>query len=1158
MNVRFWIPGLLAWLSVSVLLGQTPVTTLSGQISDAKTGLPLPFATVYLNNTSKGTLADSNGVYRLTNVPLGSQELVASVLGYKTGRQALRLTDTSPRRVNLRLEPTDQMLATVTVKARRSKEWLRQFRILSRELLGNRPEARKCRILNPEVLSFREENGHLLATAVEPLVIVNEALGYRLYYNLLHFDYYRYHLLFAGTTRFEELTATNPRQPAQWQAGRMKAYRGSLQHLLANLLTGTHEQAGYQVYQAPLLVTTSTQTLPLVSREARQYIDSQRALTLFSPGELPFERRLGSEQPLEVYYNRVYTSNSPYRDSPYAYSLLILPKGLVGLNTNGCITQGNGLDVRGYLSNDRLATLLPADWNPIEEEGLTPVAITAGRILRADAGLDSLSTLRRRHARRTPPLVYVQTDKALYSTGDQLWLSAYVLDAARQLPIAGRDGTLQVELVAPSGRPVYHQWLPLTDGRVATGFRLSDTLQAGTYRLRAYTALNQPAEGPTFEKTFILFNTIRPSAPSRPINPKPSLPATTVALAADSPDMQFLPEGGRWLMEVPGRLGIKVLQPNGRGLSVSGRIVDQHGNEAARFRTNDLGMGQVVLTPRAGHRYAAVLDEPVGQSTQTVPLPVPEAEGWLLTVDAVSDSSQLTVTIKATGRYSRLPVYVTLQSREQLVYRQKWQLTKGEAQFALSTVALPPGVCRLTLWDSAYQPRAERLVFVPDHTPSVQMRVSTAKPRFDPQEPIAIGLQFRDAEGYPVSGFWSAAVTDAEQVPADTNGSDMRTHLLLTSGLRGHVESPAYYMEPDRLGDLDNLLLTQGWRRLPAPEPADSSSGWLLSGRVLDSRGRPLAGESVMLQFQSKELKVLRSLTTGLQGDFSLNGLLLPDTVQVRAVVPRVKNAVVRFDRPGNRFPAAPLPPPDWEALAPWRALGMLRQATFPALYRDSTARTLAEVIVRAAKPVDKRPIEVERASLHTQADGVLVVEDNGIAMRTATMKELLDMVPGIKSLSRGITSGDNTPLYIVDGIYANYETVDLLDPRMVQRIEILKNAGTAAIYGVRAANGIIAIYTLKGKRTEELTASLGPATTLMGLSTPQTYYTPKYLPAGETAHADRRDVLYWKPLGTMDANGLANLVFPLSDTAKRLRIVVQGLTSEGVPLVFSWELPVR
>ncbi|GAB3643819.1 carboxypeptidase regulatory-like domain-containing protein [Spirosoma arcticum] len=1164
MKIRCALLQLMAGLWVGAALAQTPTASLTGRVLDAQTNQPLPFATVYLNNTSRGTVADSNGVYRLTNVPLGNAELVGSVLGYQTLRQPLRLTDARLRAVDLRLQPTDQALATVTVTARRNPAWARQFRTFSRELLGNRPQARVCRIMNPGVLSFTEEKGHLRAQATEPLVIENGALGYRLHYSLLLFDLYRSKLLFAGSARFEELPATSPRQQTGWQANRQKVYQGSLQHLLATLLAGTHEQAGYLVYRTPLTGEDNDQTLPLVRTTERQYVGSQQAQALFRPGELPVERRLLSDQPLEVYYNRVYAANSPYRDSPYAYSLLLLPNRSLDLTTTGGITQGNGLDVRGYLGNERLATLLPADWVPPSEETLVPANIDAGRPQRPDAGLDSLIALRRRHYERTAPIVYVQTDKALYATGDQLYLSAYVLDAARQLPIVSRTETaLQVALIAPTGRVVQHQWLRLTDGRAAASFRLADTLTAGTYRLRAYTARDQVANGPAFECSFPVLN-LKQSAPGPVLSQTVATASGAVAHSPlpDSPDVQFLPEGGRWLAGVAGWVGIKALQTNGRGLSVSGRLIDQTGTEVARFRTNALGMGQVKLTPQAGQRYVALLDPLAGTTTRPVPLPAVEPEGWALSVDALSDSSRLTVSVRATGRYSQQPVYVTLQSREQLAYRQKWVLTNGEARFTLSTATLPPGVCRVTLWDMTNQPRAERLVFVPESAGGLQMRVITGKPRYEARELVAVGLQFRDADGYPVAGSWSAAVTDADQLPADTTRPDLRTYLLLTGGLRGTVEFPGYYLEPEHRSDLDNLLLTQGWRRLPAPARADSTGGWTLSGRVRDERGRPVVGKAVVVSLEQGGERMLRRVSTDAQGGFRLGGLTIADTVQVQAGVPDLAGAVLTFDAPGLPFPSPALAPPEWPILSSFMTDARVRQTAWPALYRDSTARQLAEVTVRAAKPKPERPKDIERSSLHGAADAVLVVDRNmGTSVRG--VGELIMRLPGIQRVGNSIriggigSFGDNTPLYLIDGQPANESMLDALLPHEVRRIELLKSATTAGMYGARGANGVIAIYTVIGTEGETTTPTSVSAT-LFGFATPREFYVPRYSPSPTATLQDRRDVLFWEPLGQNDADGRARLVFPLSDTAKRLRLVIQGLTNEGIPLSFTWLLPVR
>lgn len=72
-----------------------------------------------------------------------------------------------------------------------------------------------------------------------------------------------------------------------------------------------------------------------------------------------------------------------------------------------------------------------------------------------------------------------------------------------------------------------------------------------------------------------------------------------------------------------------------------------------------------------------------------------------------------------------------------------------------------------------------------------------------------------------------------------------------------------------------------------------------------------------------------------------------------------------------------------------------------------------------------------------------------------------------------GGSSHDGTPLYVVDGIPINSNVSDisgtdplaLIDPATIQSVEVLKDAASAAIYGSRAANGVILITTKKGKK---------------------------------------------------------------------------------------------
>ncbi|ACT96454.1 SusC/RagA family TonB-linked outer membrane protein [Dyadobacter fermentans] len=72
--------------------------------------------------------------------------------------------------------------------------------------------------------------------------------------------------------------------------------------------------------------------------------------------------------------------------------------------------------------------------------------------------------------------------------------------------------------------------------------------------------------------------------------------------------------------------------------------------------------------------------------------------------------------------------------------------------------------------------------------------------------------------------------------------------------------------------------------------------------------------------------------------------------------------------------------------------------------------------------------------------------------------------VPGASSniFIRGVTSFGNTqPLVIVDGIQADLNNISADD---IESVQVLKDAGAAAIYGVRGANGVIVVTTKKGK----------------------------------------------------------------------------------------------
>ena len=74
---------------------------------------------------------------------------------------------------------------------------------------------------------------------------------------------------------------------------------------------------------------------------------------------------------------------------------------------------------------------------------------------------------------------------------------------------------------------------------------------------------------------------------------------------------------------------------------------------------------------------------------------------------------------------------------------------------------------------------------------------------------------------------------------------------------------------------------------------------------------------------------------------------------------------------------------------------------------------------------------------------------------------------PGAKSMIRirGIgTINNSEPLYIIDGMPTDQNGMESVNPGDIESIEVLKDAASGAIYGARAANGVILVTTKKGK----------------------------------------------------------------------------------------------
>ncbi|MFA0963826.1 SusC/RagA family TonB-linked outer membrane protein [Roseivirga sp. BDSF3-8] len=211
-------------------------------------------------------------------------------------------------------------------------------------------------------------------------------------------------------------------------------------------------------------------------------------------------------------------------------------------------------------------------------------------------------------------------------------------------------------------------------------------------------------------------------------------------------------------------------------------------------------------------------------------------------------------------------------------------------------------------------------------------------------------------------------------------------------------------------------------------------------GTVTDSQGEALPGVNIRVQNTS------RGATTDINGAFSLNASS-SDTL-VFSYIGYVSETVPV----GNRSTIDVRLLEDLQTLSEVVVVG----------YGTSTKKELtgAVSIVNSDAIQELKPQRIEQA-LQGQVPGMVINSASGSPGGGLNIR--------IRGLS---TNGENAPLVVVDGIVYDTDGLSALNPDDIESINVLKD-GTAGIYGVRAANGVIIIETKRGRRNSKPTISL-------------------------------------------------------------------------------------
>jgi hypothetical protein len=259
-------------------------------VQDSVTHEPLAFSSVFLANTTLGATTNENGTFTLERVPKGTYDIVGSYVGYRLAKQSITVTAgaTAPS-VTLRLTSSGPQLGEVVVHADSHQE--DNYRKFIDLFVGRTAFSKQCRITNAEEVdvAFNDTTKTLTATTNNYVQVENKALGYRLKYFGMNFQYNETSdaVSYEGQTVFEEMKPKDENQRRQWAANRLAAYNGSLTHFLKSVYDNQVKENNFLAQQVRLVVPPRATRAEAALRKKKTPFTTAELDSLRAWSELP-------------------------------------------------------------------------------------------------------------------------------------------------------------------------------------------------------------------------------------------------------------------------------------------------------------------------------------------------------------------------------------------------------------------------------------------------------------------------------------------------------------------------------------------------------------------------------------------------------------------------------------------------------------------------------------------------------------------------------------------------------------------------------------------------------------------------------------------------------------------------------------------------------
>ena len=736
--------------------------------------------------------------------------------------------------------------------------------------------------------------------------------------------------------------------------------------------------------------------------------------------------------------------------------------------------------------------------------------------------------------------IFVHTDKSFYVAGEILWFKLYIVDASAHLPLQ-LSKVAYVEILDSTNKNVVQAKIFLNDGEGNGSFYLPLNLSSGNFKLRAYTNwMKNFSADYFFEKNITIVN----------VQKKIDVP---VLKTAPGIDIRFFPEGGNMVNNISCKMAFKGNDEYGKAINFKGFLID-NGDTLLSFNPRHAGMGVFSFTPVANHSYKAFIQTESGQKIISE-LPVAYNSGYVMHV--ADSAGKIVVSVQSDILYGQ-QIYLLAHTREMIKIAANSALQNGKASFVFDREKLGDGISQITIFNEQKQPVCERLYF---KKPAAQLDVTIHADQsiYATRKKISLSIDVANNNIKNDTASLSMTVFKLDSLQPSKPAA-ISSYLLLTSDLPGYLDDPDYYFlndDEETNADLDNVMLTHGWRRFKWEEILENKKPYfefvpeyknqIIVGKVINTiTGKPASNIESYISIPGLQTGFNTS-TSDEDGNVKFEMKNFYGSSEIILQTNTAKDSTYRVDVTdpfSNSFSHTLFPA---FTLRPSIENSLRQQSISMQVQNIYSGKKLKQFVAP----------NFDTTSFYLHPDVKYLLDDY---TRFSTLEEVLREYVALADVRK--REGNfhfelydfasnlmfkNDPLVMLDGVPVfDFNKFMELDPLLLYKVEVFNKR---YFLGASVFNGVLNWTSYKNDLAGFDPSAHATIIDYDGLQTEREFYAPKYETEEQrSGHLpDFRNVLQWNPHIKIAPGSRKEISFYSSDITGKYLVEIEGISKNGM-----------